>query len=83
MIKYVYASKNVKSGNFNTPVLENFNEEAAKEAYEISFKEAGAGAKEQLKELDIYYLGTFDTKTGFFKQVEPVFLVSGAAVLGD
>ena len=83
MIKYVYASKNVKSGNFNVPILENFNEEAAKEAYEISFKEAAANAKEQLKELDIYYLGTFDTKTGLFMQVEPVFLVSGAAVLGD
>lgn len=83
MIKHVYASKNVKSGNFNTPMLYDFNVDNAREAFEISFKETPKEGKEAVKELDIYYLGTYDTKTGLFKQEEVVFIVSGASVLGD
>ena len=83
MIKHVYASKNVKSGNFNTPQLYDFNADAAREAFEISFKETPKEGVDAVKELDIYYLGTYDTKTGIFSQDEVTFIVSGAAVLGE
>ena len=83
MIKYIYASKNVKSGNFNTPMLYDFNADNARDAFEVSFKETPKEGVEAVKELDIYYLGTYDTKTGLFKQEEVVFIVSGASILGD
>lgn len=84
MTKYVYCSKNVKSGNFNVPQLYDFPHENAEEAFEISIKETPIQGREAVKELDIYYLGTFDTKTGLFKVEEsPEFIISGAAVLGD
>lgn len=83
MIKHVYASKNVKSGNFNSPQLYDFDEENAREAFEISFKETPKEGVAAVKELDIYYLGTYDTKTGVFSQDEVKFIVSGAAVLGE
>lgn len=83
MKKYIYASKNVKSGNFNMPTLQDFPKENAAEAFEISFKETRKEAVEAMKELDVYYLGTFDTKTGKICPEDPEFLVSGAAVLGS
>lgn len=83
MIKYVYAAKNVKSGNFNAPQLNDIPEDNAAENFEISFKETPRSQKELMKELDIYYLGTFDTKTGIYSTKDPVFIISGASVLGD
>lgn len=83
MTKYVYSSKNVKSGNFNVPQLYDFSEEDAREAFEISMKETPKEGVEAVKELEIYYLGTFDTKTGVFKQGEISFIISGLEVLGN
>ena len=53
MIKYIYSSKNVKSGNFNKPMLEDFGPENAKERYEVTFKETPSGAVEAAKELSL------------------------------
>lgn len=83
MIKYVFASKNVKSGNFNTPMLYDFSKDNAREAFEISIKETPKEGRVAVSELDIYYLGTYDTKTGKFAENEPEFIVSGSAVLGN
>lgn len=77
MIKYVYASKNKLSGNFNEPMLQDFTKENAAERYSISALEHPS---EAVKELEIYYLGTFDTKTGLYVS-EVVFLVDLGAVL--
>lgn len=79
MIKYIYASKNKLSGNFNTPILQDFPKDVAAEAYTISVKESPT---EQLKELEIYYLGTFDTKTGVFVQEIEYILDCGSVVDG-
>lgn len=79
MIKYVYASKNKLSGNFNTPILQDFPKEAAAEAYTITVKESPT---EQLKELEIYYLGTFDTKSGLFTQ-EVEYILDCGSVISD
>lgn len=83
MTKYMYATKNVKSGNFNVPQLYDFVSENAAEVFEISFKETPKEGVEAVKELDVYYLGIFDTKTGLFVTSDPVFILSGSAVLGD
>ena len=78
MTKYIYASKNKLSGNFNTPILHDFPKEAAPEAFAISAKEAPKESR--IGELEIYYLGTFDTKTGEVKQ-EIEFLVDLGTVV--
>lgn len=77
MIKYVYSSKNKLSGNFNMPVLQDFTKDNAAEQFSISALE---NPTEQVKELEMYYLGTFDTKTGVFVN-EVEFLVDLGAVL--
>ena len=80
MIKYVYCCKNKKSGNFNAPILQDFPKENAVEAYSISAKET---ASEAIKELELYYLGTFDTKTGVYDQKEKEYLIDLGAVLDN
>ena len=80
MIKYIYASKNKLSGNFNTPMLHDFPKEAASEAFAISAKEAPKDS--QVKELEVYYLGTFDTKTAEIKE-EKEFLIDLGSVDGQ
>ena len=80
MTKYVYASKNKLSGNFNMPVLHDFPRENAVEQFTISALE---NPSEQIKELEMYYLGTFDTKTGVFKQTDLCFLVDLGSVLNE
>lgn len=79
MIKYVYGTKNKKSGNFNQPVYQDFSKDNAVEAYTISAKEASS---EVIKELDLYYLGTFDTKTGLMTS-EIEFLLDLGSVCGN
>lgn len=78
MIKYIYTSKNKLSGNFNTPLLQDFPKEAAAESYSISALESPKEAR--VDELEIYYLGTFDTKTGEFN-TEKEFIVDLGAVI--
>lgn len=81
MIKYIYASKNKLSGNFNTPILHDFPKEAAPEAFAISAKEAPKDAR--IGELEIYYLGTFDTKTGEIKQEQEYLIDLGSVLNGS
>ena len=84
MIKSVYCTRNVKSANYNAPQLYDFkDQETAKEAFTISLTETPAMQKEMVKELDFYYLGEFDTKTGKFNVVEPEFILSAASVLNE
>ena len=72
MIKYVYTTRNKLSGNFNSPLLYDIPKENAAEAFAISAKES----KDPLvAELEAYYLGTYDTKTGLFVN-EQEFLIS-------
>lgn len=80
MIKYIYASKNKLSGNFNTPMLHDFPEEAASEAFAISAQEAPKESR--VSELEIYYLGTFDTKSGEIKQETKFLLDLGSVING-
>lgn len=81
MIKYIYASKNKLSGNFNTPLLHDFPKEAASEAFAISAKEAPKDS--QVRELEVYYLGTFDTKTGEIHQEKEFLVDLGSVVDGQ
>lgn len=79
MTKYIYASKNKLSGNFNTPVLHDFPKDAAAEAFTISAKEANNA---QVGELEIYYLGTFDTKSGVITQENEFIVDLGSVING-
>lgn len=79
MIKYVYTTKNKLSGNFNAPMLHDFPKDNAAEVFTISAKESQA---EQVKELEVYYLGTFDTKTGIFSS-EVEYIIDLGSVLVD
>lgn len=83
MIKYVYAFKNILSGQFGNPTVEVINSDNAVEAYTAAAREAKGEAKEAMKELDLYYLGTFDTKSGNLELVNPTFLVSLKEVMVD
>lgn len=77
MIKYMYATKNKLSGNFNMPVLHDFTQENAVEQFSISALE---NPTEQIKELEVYYLGTFDTKTGKVENVVEYLVDLGAVI---
>lgn len=77
MIKFVYSSKNKLSGNFNTPVYHDFPKDAAVEAFSISAQECN---DPKVSELEVYYLGTFDTKTGVMTN-EVEFLVDLGSVV--
>ena len=82
MTKYLYATKNIKSGNFGQARYEDFPKDAALEVYSIAAKEARKEDQELFKELDLYFLGTFDTKTGIFEG-QPEFIVSLGSLIGD
>ena len=83
MIKYIYVSKNKKSGNFNHPQLHDFPKENAAETFAISAKETPVAGIEAIKELEIYYLGTFDTKTAEIKKELEYLIDLGAVLEGD
>lgn len=76
MKKYIYAFKNIKSGQFGTPVYEVIDNDQAVEAYTAAAKECPEQEKARNAELDLYYLGTFETKTGVSDLVEPIYLLS-------
>lgn len=82
MINYVYALKNKKSGNFGKPLFEVIPDEAAAEAFTVSFKEAPESESERIKELELYYIGKFDTKTGVLQPIDPVFILDGGTCRG-
>lgn len=81
MIKYVYGVKNILSSNFGNPQFEVLDKEQAIEAYTISAKEASGEARERMRELDLYYLGTFDTTTGKCELIDPEFMLSFKAII--
>lgn len=81
MIMQVYAFKNKKSDNFNAPIFQYVPKEAAVEFFSVSVREMPADKKEYVKELDLYYVGTFDTKSGVLEAGSPEYLMSNESVL--
>lgn len=82
MIKYVYASRNKKSGQYSDPAYHLFNKEDAVEVWTASAKETPDEMKERVKEVEMYYIGEFDTKTGLIKCVdEPEFIIDLGSVI--
>lgn len=79
MIKYLYTTRNKKSGNFNALMAQDFPKENAVEVYTISAKETGT---EQVKELEVYYIGIYDTKTGEVKMEKEFLLDLGSVIDG-
>ena len=82
MIKTIFATKNKKSGNFNAPMFYDFPKENAAEVFTISAKETPDAGVEAIKELEVYYLGTLDTKTGVIVS-ELEYVLDLASVLTD
>jgi hypothetical protein len=82
MIKTIFATKNKKSGNFNAPMFYDFPKENAAEVFTISAKETPDQGVEAVKELEVYYLGTLDTKTGaIVSEIE--YIIDLGSVLTD
>lgn len=82
MIKTIFATKNKKSGNFNAPMYYDFPKENAAEVFSVSAKETPEQGKEAVKELEVYYLGTLDTKTGVIvSDIE--YIIDLGSVLND
>lgn len=81
MIKYVYATKNKLSGNFNTPLFYDFPVEAAAESFSITAKESPKEAR--LEELEVYYLGIYDTKSGEIKMDQQFIVDLGIVIYGE
>lgn len=80
MIKYLYATKNKKSGNFNNITAYDFPKENAAEVFSISAKESPKEAR--VDELEVYSIGTYDTCTGVVKS-EVEFLIDLGAVVSE
>lgn len=81
MICNLYATRNKKSGCYSKVSGEVLNKEQAAEAYARSAQEADDKAKILLAELELYYLGTYDDKTGNISPVVPEFVLDLGAVI--
>lgn len=77
---YCYATRNKKSGQFGKIDLQPFAEDVAKENYATAYLEATKESQLLLKELDLYFLGNYDTGTGQLLPVDPVMLLDLGAV---
>ena len=82
MMLHVYCTRNKKSGQYGKIALESLDKDAIKESYTCSCLEAPEDQKILLSELEAYYLGEYDTKTGHIKSVEPEFLMDLGSVCG-
>lgn len=80
MILNVYATRNKKSGQFGKIDLQIMDKKTAIESYSISVLEADEKSKILLAELDLYYLGTYDTATGLIDDNKPELLIDLGAV---
>lgn len=77
---YLYATKNKKSGQYGQIKAEVMNNDQAKESYSISKLEAPSDQQKYLDELELYFLGTYDTASGQIVANDPVFLLDLGAV---
>ena len=64
MTCYLYATKNKKSGDFGKISTELYNKEQIKDLYINSVKEMPKDRQTLMQELELYAVGSIDTKTG-------------------
>lgn len=78
MISYVYCYRNLKAGFYTAPVCNQFDKEKIIEQTQRTFiLNKGTAEHEQQKEVDLYFLGLFDDKSGAFQLLEkPEYLCS-------
>ena len=83
MTTYIYATKNKKSGDFGKVSSEIYKPEQITDLYVNSVKEAPDDKRVFLEELEVYCLGSLDTKTGVISG-SPQFLIDlGSVVHGE
>lgn len=73
MIFRIYALFNKKIGAYNTPI---YNTLVEADFVETTIRAVKAGQIEHPEELDLYFLGIFNDKTGESKTANPIFLLS-------
>ena len=81
MIVYLYATRNKKSGAYSKVTGEALEKERAIEAYSRSALEADEKSQILLSELELYYLGEYDDKTGSICPVKPEFLLDLGSII--
>ena len=81
MIVYLYATRNKKSGAYSKVTGEALEKERATESYARAAMEASDESKLLLQELELYFLGTYDDKTGSICPVMPEFLLDLGSVI--
>lgn len=76
MILHVYAYRDKKIGAFMVPTFTTDTKEVALEKLSRSIKVDDEKKAEKLKDLDLYYIGVYDDKTGILAPIQPEFLLS-------
>lgn len=81
MICGIYVTRNKKSGAYSKLSGEVLTKEQAVEVYARSVMEADDNAKTLLSELELYYIGEYDDKTGSISPVTPEFLLDLGSII--
>lgn len=78
MIKYIYTYWKKKAAFYTEPVTNNFEKDVCVELAQRAFTlNKGTDEHEQQKDVDLYYLGTFDDCSGEYHLVlKPEYLCS-------
>ena len=83
MILSIYAYRDKKLGAFETPFVNNLEKDRA--AVAVSRAIVGLEDKQKLRmrDLDLYYLGSFDDKTGRISAVNGEFICSIDSIIAS
>lgn len=73
---HIYAYRDKKLGAYLTPMTISDEPEKAKVGIGRSLIKADSATKAKFKDLDFYYLGSFNDETGLITAVAPDLLVS-------
>lgn len=83
MILSVYCYRDKKLGRFQTPVVNNIEKETAAVTLARAVVDLTKEQKNKIRDLELYYLGEFDDKTGVIKCFEKEFIVSIDSLIAE
>lgn len=83
MILSIYAYRDKKLGAFETPFVNNLEKDRAAVAVSRALVGLDDVKKIRMKDLDLYYLGSFDDKTGRISAVPGEFICSIDSIIAS